>query len=90
MIRQNHLKLFYFTMFFFIFKLSLFSDVDVTGTIKTAYLKDAYEISGVHYQCNNGTLKTTGTDGSFSYDNTCSTITFSISNNKVILNKISS
>ncbi len=75
-------------LFLIVFYLQVLADATLEGTTKTAYLKDAYGISGIHYQCNNGTLKTTGTDGSFTYDNTCSDITFSL-NNKVILGAIS-
>jgi len=73
-------------LFLTIFSLSAFADVHVDGTIKTAYFLGA-PISGVQYKCDNGTLKTTGADGSFSYDNTCSSITFSL-NNKVILGTV--
>lgn len=62
-------------------------EASISGTIKTAYFLDS-KISGVHYQCNNSEiLKTTGTDGSFTYDNTCSEIIFTL-NNKVILGRI--
>jgi hypothetical protein len=65
----------------------LLADVTVIGTTKTAYFIDS-KVSGLHYQCNNeGILKTTGVDGSFTYDNTCSEITFTL-NNKVTLGKI--
>jgi len=87
MIRRNNIKFFYISMIIFIFKLSMLADVTVTGTPKTAYFLDS-KVSGLHYQCNNGgVLKTTGTDGSFTYDNTCSEITFTL-NNKVTLGKI--
>ena len=60
-----------------------YAEVIVTGTTKTGYFLDS-KVSGLHYQCNNGgLLKTTGTDGNFTYDNTCSEITFSL-NNKII------
>jgi hypothetical protein len=65
----------------------MLADVTVIGTTKTAYFIDS-KVSGLHYQCNNGgILKTTGVDGSFTYDNTCSEITFTL-NNKVTLGKI--
>ncbi len=76
----------------YVFLIILYSpivaDLTVSGNNKTAYFLDS-KISGVHYQCDNGgVLKTTGIDGSFSYDNTCANITFSL-NNKVILGTIS-
>ncbi|MDD2698650.1 MAG: hypothetical protein PHF17_07625 [Arcobacteraceae bacterium] len=82
---QNILLKFFF--FFIFFTLSLFGEVIVTGTTKTGYFLDS-KVSGLHYQCNNGgLLKKTGSDGNFTYDNTCGEITFSL-NNKIILGKI--
>jgi len=74
-------------LFLTILYIELFADVTVIGTTKTAYFLDS-KISGVHYQCNNsGILKTTGVDGGFTYDNTCTEIAFTL-NNKVILGRI--
>jgi len=65
------------------------SGIDSSSTPKTAYLKDTHPISGIHYQCNNGgVLNKTGSDGIFTYNNTCSEITFTL-NNKVTLGKVS-
>ncbi len=71
-----------------LFNITLFAgEATVTGTPKTYYLKDTKQISGVHYQCNSGTLQTIDSIGKVIFDNTCSEITFSL-NNKVILGKI--
>ncbi len=86
MIKHN-IKLIYFVTILSLLKMSIFAEVIVDGTTKTAYFLDA-PISGVQYKCDNGeSLKTTLSDGSFNYDNTCANITFSL-NDKVILGTI--
>lgn len=79
--KQNFLLKIFFSMFFILLTSTAYS------TTKIAYLTDTYGIGGIHYQCNyGGELKMTGKDGSFTFDNTCTEITFSL-NNKVILGK---
>lgn len=84
---KNNIKFLYVLIIVSVFNLSILADITVIGTTKTAYFLDS-NVSGLHYQCNNsGVLKTTGINGNFTYDNTCSEITFTL-NNKVTLGKI--